>query len=334
MKTALSRICFFVVCCAMTTIASSAVHPSEKTVIRFSYGPIAMNTPLFVACENGYFEKRGITMEMNNFQATQKMGIQLMEAGEGEGAAVSFINLTLSRQQGYHVKLVASWGYGGPGDEQTALVVLKDSPIKTIKELSGKNVGGFLRGTEFAMQQQELFEKNGVVNANHIELPITQTMGALQGKTIVAAQLIEPQLTLMRNEIRILALYDEADGRGYGFPDRLIKEKPEVIRAWIEALQEGVRFVIEHEDCARTILSKWSGVPITAAKQVRLPMWDVKCRIITDGIDRSLVWMEKQKLLKKKMDIGELCDYSFTGKITSQELATEWKRIREQSSKK
>lgn len=228
-----------------------AKSEKDQTVIRFMYGPIAMNLPLFAAVENGYFAKRGIKMEMTNYQNTQKLGAQAMEASEIDGSAASFINMTLSRQQGFHVRMIASWGFGGPGYEQTALVVLKNSPIKTIDQLNGKTVGGFIRSTEFGMQQQQLFAKHNVTKCNQIELPIAQCVGALRSGRVDAAQLIEPHLSMLKKEIRTLALYNEVDARGYAFSEKMCAEKPELLHKWIEALQEGVAFVFHHEDRSR-----------------------------------------------------------------------------------
>ncbi len=320
---------------ALLGASCSRQAPSSKgsDVIRFMYGPIAMNLPLFAAVENGYFEKRGIKMEMTNFQNTQKLGAQAIEASQIDGSAASFINLALSRQQGFHQKMIASWGYSGPGYEQTALVVLKGSPIKSIRELNGKTVGGFLRSTEFGMQQQQLFEKQNVTRCNHIELPMAQCIGALRSGRIDAAQIIEPQLTLLKDEIRILELYDEVDARGYSFADRIISEKPELLQRWVEALREGIQFVLQHEDQSREILAKWSGIPLLAAQEVRLPIWDLKCRILEDGANRSLAWMRQQNLLKREMRLDELCDFSFAGRVDSSLIPKEWVLEKERKGK-
>jgi NitT/TauT family transport system substrate-binding protein len=320
-----------VICLCLSMLINASCKKDAQSdkgydVIRFTYGPLAMLLPLFAAVENGYFEKRGIKMEMINSQTAQKAGIKAMEALEIDGSAASFINLTLSRQQGFHSKLIASWGYSGSGYEQTALVVLKNSPIKTINELNGKIVGGFLKATEFGMQQQQLFAKHNVIQCTHIELPMAQCVGALRSGRIDAAQVIEPQLTILKDEIRILALYDEVDARGYAFPDRTLSEKPELLHKWAEALQEGVLFVCHHEERSREILAKWTNTPLPIAKTVRLPIWDLKCRIIEDGAVSSLSWMEQQNLLKKRMTLEELCDFRFTGRIDSHAIAEAWNK--------
>lgn len=329
----LIMIVFFLGAVLSASCARQAPSSKGPDVIRFMYGPIAMNLPLFVAVENGYFEKHGIKMEMTNFQNTQKLGAQAMEASEIDGSAASFINLTLSRQQGFHQKMIASWGYSGPGYEQTALVVLKGSPIKSIQELSGKTVGGFLRSTEFGMQQQRLFEKHHVTRCNHIELPMAQCIGALRSGRIDAAQVIEPQLTMLKDDIRILELYDEVDARGYAFSDRIISEKPELLLRWVDVLHEGVQFVLHHEDQSREILAKWTGIPLPTAKAVRLPIWDLKCRIFVDGANRSLAWMQQQNLLKREIQLNELCDFRFAGRVDSRVIREEWVRERDLDGK-
>ncbi len=288
--------------------------------IRFTYGPISHLAPLFAAYDNGYFKKRGIKMIMNNYQVNQKGGVKPLEAGELDGSALSFIQVVLAHQQGYHVKMVTSWGYGGPGAEQTGLVVLKDSPIKTVKELEGKKIGGFLKATEFGMQQNQLFEKHGVENCDHIEMSVAHVMGALQSGNIDAAQLIQPVLTIMADKIRVLARYSEVDARGFGFTEKFINENPDVIQKWCEALEEGVRFVKEHEDSARIIMSKWTNVPLEIAKKVPLPIWDDKNRIFIDGAERTLDWLEEQKLVTTRPKMEDLFDFRFTGKTTVAEL--------------
>ena len=126
--------------------------------------------------------------------------------------------------------MVASWGYGVRGSEQTALVVLKDSPIKSIKDLEGKKVGGFLKATEFGMQQQQLFESEGVGDYHYVELGIANAIAALQSGSVDAVTLIQPTITILQDKIRILASYNEVDARGYGFTKAFIEKHPAIIK--------------------------------------------------------------------------------------------------------
>ena len=139
-----------------TTLTLSPAHASEKLTVLLDWFVNPDHAPLIIALEKGYFADSGLDVELIA-PADPNDPPKLVAAGK--------FPLAVSYQPHLHVQVIE----GLPltriatlvATPLNALVVLDDSPIKTLSDLKGKKVGYSIGGFEDALLGTML-SKHGV----------------------------------------------------------------------------------------------------------------------------------------------------------------------------
>jgi NitT/TauT family transport system substrate-binding protein len=113
-----------------------AIAQPAKVRYTLSWLPTGQYAYLTVAQQLGYFKSRGIDLDVSrgygSMAATQAVATGKFEMGGAQTGA----NL-LSMMRGLNLRLLGTQGY----DATLGIIVLKNGPIKTPKDLEGKKVG-------------------------------------------------------------------------------------------------------------------------------------------------------------------------------------------------
>ena len=110
---------------------------------------LSSSAPIFLGVERGTFREFGIEPELVYFQAAQPVAVAIA-AGEIEvgatGLTAGLYNVVTG---GEKVWVVADKGREWPGYPLTALLVQKDGPIRSVRDLKGRKVGLTQLGSTF-----------------------------------------------------------------------------------------------------------------------------------------------------------------------------------------
>lgn len=279
---------------------SSAVA-AELKKIRAAYVPAVTWLPVRVAKDKGFFEKRGLDVSLTLIQ-----NLSLLPGTVGkqfEFAASTGPDLIKAVANGIDVAAVAGEVYETKNNQTTQLVVMKDSPIKSIADLKGKvvatpSIGAIIHVSVLHWLKASHLDPNSV---RAVEVPFPNMADQLRAGRIDAAEMIDPFARQMM----------AADGRTLGDPvlsvgddvlfpfwiaERSWAEKnPEILKAWIEGLEEGRAFIHSNPSEARAILSEYTKLPTAVVEKIPFP--DYRFRLKRADLD---VWV---KVLK---DLGQL----------------------------
>lgn len=221
------------------------------THIRLPMGYIAniQYAPFYVAIEKGYFKDAGIEIEFDYSFETK--GVELVAAGELPFAVVSGEQVLLARAQGLPVTYVAAWY------QQYPVSVIAKSELGVIvpQDLKGKKIGlpGLFGanyiGLRALLNAGKLSENDVTLDAigfNQVEL-----MAAGQQDIIVGYAANEP-LQLRAQGIAVTELrvadYAQLAANGLLASEKVIKENPELVRAFIGAFLKGLKDTIANPD--------------------------------------------------------------------------------------
>jgi NitT/TauT family transport system substrate-binding protein len=220
-----------------------------KIRLPVGYIPNIQFAPLYVAIEKGYFKDAGIEIEFDYSFETD--GVKLVGAGELPFAVASGEQVLLARAQDVPVTYVAAWYQQFP----ISVVSKSEQGIVTPQDLKGKKVGlpglfganyiGFL-ALLFSAGMNESDVQLASVGFNQVEVLATDQQQAVVGYTANEPIQLKAQ-GFEVNELRV-ADYIHLASNGILASEKVIAEDPELVRAFVGAFVNGLKYTIEHPD--------------------------------------------------------------------------------------
>ncbi len=241
----------------MAIVLSACASPQSTndagtlTKIRLPMGyiPNIQYAPFYVAIEKGYFKEAGIEIEFDYKFETD--GVALVGAGELPFAVVSGEQVLLARAKGLPVTYVAAWYQQYP----VSVVAKSEAGILVPQDLKGKKIGlpGLFGanyvGLRALLNAGNLSESDVTLDSigfNQVEL-----MAAGQQDIVVGYTANEPiQLKaqgIAVTEMRV-ADYARLASNGLLASEKVIKENPDLVRAFIRAFLKGLQDTISNPD--------------------------------------------------------------------------------------
>jgi NitT/TauT family transport system substrate-binding protein len=249
------------------SLSPASLRAAEKAketpiTIRLDFIVGGNHAPWFVAQEKGFYAKRGLNVTIQPGTGSADT-IRTIAAG---GADVGFANVStaiVGRSRGAPVVSVAQLGY-------IAVTILwrEETDIKTLKELERKSWA-------ISPGQAQWFLLPALARINNIDfksIKIEETAPPLQPAALLAkkADFITmfrasndevAEMTASKQSIRLKRIHMRDAGLDiYGsalvVKEEDIKRRPEMIRAYVEATMEGLKYARDHQDEALRILLK------------------------------------------------------------------------------
>jgi NitT/TauT family transport system substrate-binding protein len=220
-----------------------------KIVLPMGYIPNIQFAPFYVAIQKGYFRDAGIEIEFDYKFETD--GIKLVGAGELPFALVSGEQVLLARAQGLPVEYVTAWYQQYP----VSVVARSELGILIPQDLKGKKIGlPGLFGANYVGLRALLFKAHmseSDVTLDSIGFNQVDLMAAGQQDVVVGYAANEPIQLRARGipvtEIRV-ADYVELASNGILASEKVIKENPELVRAFVGAFLKGLSDTIKNPD--------------------------------------------------------------------------------------
>jgi NitT/TauT family transport system substrate-binding protein len=162
----------------LLAVTAAAVGAAEPRKVKVGILKLTSSAPVFVGLEKGFFREAGIEPELVWFQAAQPVAVALA-AGDIEvgatGLTAGLFNIVAGGQK---LWVIADKGREWPGHPLTALVVQKDGPVQSVKDLRGKKVGITTLGSTFHYMLGNLVEQAGLALGDVEPAPL-RTLGAM-----------------------------------------------------------------------------------------------------------------------------------------------------------
>lgn len=191
-------------------------HAQEKLTVLLDWFVNPDHAPLIVAQELGLFELAGLDVELIA-PADPSAPPRLVAAGQGDIAISYQPSLHLQIKEGLPVAWIATL----VETPLNALVVLKDGPIKSIKDLKGKkvgfSVGGFedallgtmLQGVGISLDDVELINVNFSLSPSIISGNVDAVIGAFRNFELNQMDIVNSPGVAFYPEEHGVPVYDE-----------------------------------------------------------------------------------------------------------------------------
>lgn len=307
---------------ASASASSSAPASLGEVKVVLDWTPNTNHTGLYVAAAQGFWEKRGLKVDI--VQPPESGADAMVASGAAQFGVGAQEGLTLAREQ--NIPLVSLAAIIQHNTSGFASPVEKN--IKEPKDFEGHTYGGWGSPAEEAvigsMMKQQGADAGKVkfVNAGTADF-FTAVKRDIDFEWIFYAWTgIEAEQRGMKLNMVYLSDFDKK--LDYYTPvletsERMIQDKPDVVRAFVEGAAEGYQYAIDHPDEAADILLK--AVPDLNADLVKASQEWLSPKYQDDapqwGWQKEEVWsgygdfLQQHGVLKQKLDYGAMFTNDF-----------------------
>ena len=211
MPTLIARVSLVIALIAAVPVAADA-----PIALRIATNPIDSGAEVFYADDLGSFAKAGLTVQIqpgsNGAAIAAAVASDAIDIGYADIGALS-----KAHSRGIDFSIIAPAALWDASTPVNALMVAKNSPIHSAKDLEGKTIAVPGLGTSAAFAVNAWLDANGadVSTVKFIELPYGAMPAALEAGRIDAAHVAEPFVSVAREHARVLASADDALGKFY-----------------------------------------------------------------------------------------------------------------------
>lgn len=263
---------FFVFLLLLTFVLSGCAKqpapsvPSDqnpiKVTLMLDWSPNTNHTGLFVAQEKGYFKEQGLEVTISN-PSSQGTVEQLVATGNIDFGISAQEQVTTARINDLPiVSLAAIIQHNTSG-----FASLKSKNIQTAKDFENKTYGGWGLPSETAvlkaLMQKENADFNTIKMVNIGEVDQLASLSKNIDFTWIFYGWTGIQAELRNQELNMVWLKDVNPAFDYYTPviitnEKMIQEKPEIVRKMMQAISAGYEFSIKNPEQAANILIKYA----------------------------------------------------------------------------
>ena len=261
--------------------------------------------PLAVAQENGFFEKEGISVDINKFYSANERDAAF-QSENLDGTILDYTGAAIQRAGGINLKLTSQC------DGSFVLIAGEESGVTTIPDLVDKRLAVSRNTvidfcTDFLLQAANI-SPDYVEKVEINKIPLRLEM--LRNGKIDATMLPDPFATiaLQSGGKRIIDINDmDLRVTGIAFHDEVIAAKVGAIKSFYRAYNQAIELIDSKPSSDfNDLLIAEIGVPSELVGNIKLPEY-TKAQLPQEN-DLQLVeqWLKAKKLVAADFDINSL----------------------------
>lgn len=305
---------------------TAAAAEATSATIKLDFIVGGKHAPWFVALEKGFYAKRGLNPTI---QASTGSADTVRTIGAG-GADFGFADIgttIVAKSRGTPVQIAGQFGY-----VPATVLWREDTPIKKLKDLEGKSYA-------ISPGQAQWYLMPAYCRINKVDykaIRIQETAAPLQPAALVAkkadfivmyrasndevAELAAGRQGIKLNRIFMKDTGLDIYGTGLIVKDEDLKKRPELVRAYVEATLEGLRYARDHQEEALKILLKHKPEldPVLTTLQLKNALTEVFLPL--ESVNIAMGYMKPDIMDKTVRVVNEYFDVG--RKVTAREVFT------------
>lgn len=264
-----TRARFLLATAASLAVASPRIVSAQTLPkVRVAAIPIDVSGTVYYGLDLGLFKKAGLDVELMSMGSGAAIAPAVASGAMDIGSS-NFISLAQGHERGIPFVMIAPSGEYSSKSPTTQLLVLKVSPIKTAKDLSGKIVGVASLNNIAQISVCAWVDKNGgdYKSVKFIEVPYPQMAAALSAGRVDALEIAEPFMSAaLAGDARVLAADGDAIGShwvegGYFCKIDYAKANPDILKKFDGVIGDAGRWANANPAAATAILEKFTKAP-------------------------------------------------------------------------
>lgn len=311
MKRAISSCGLLIVALVMVFLLIGCQEEVKEDSLKVGILPNEEILPLYVAKEEGLFEKHGVNIEIVNFQSAAERDAAL-QAGAVDGVEGDLLAVALIRQGGIPVKAVSLVMGATVEEGRFAMMAAPGSEID-VEEIKGKKLA-LSKNTIIEYVADQMLMAKGidpqeVEKVNIAKMPL-RVENLLQGQ-VDAAVLPDPLASFAELKgARVLVddtkLSKNISQSVYFFSDRAIKNKKTAIQNFIKAYSDGAKVVTENPEKYRDLFKEKIQIPVELQETYPVPSFSPLQLPSREDTQRVIDWLKSNKLLTEPYTYEDL----------------------------
>ncbi len=287
--------------------------PAQPEKVKIGLIPIADVAPVFVGIEQGFFKEQGLELEPQ-FAAGGAAITPAVISGDFDIGFSNTISLLIASSKGLPVQIVSQGVLGGPDLSKpwADLLVPKDGPVKTPKDLEGKTIAVNTLNNICGVTINATLEEKGVdvSTLKYTEVPFPEMVAALEKGRVAGACVVEPFVSqgkaagMKGIDPFYAATAPNLTVATYFASKQLIESKPELIDRFKTAMEQSLEYAQQHPDEVRAALPEYTKIPAETAQKINLPSWEADLH--EDTIQKLSQLSEKYGYIDKQPDLDQL----------------------------
>ncbi len=288
---------------------------AELQTVKFGFVPVAINGPVYVAAEKGYFAEEGLNVEFLPIEGGSDAVVQVASGNfdvAGGGISASMLNAVA---RGIEFEIAASLHTERPPLASPFVVSKKryeSGELTKMSDLKGKKVATNNRGTATEWWLSEALRQGGVdiTEVEVLGLPFPQVAPALESGALDGAILTEPFATAAEDKDLVIRLSEDFVN-GFKptyvyFNKGWVTANPDLATRFIKAYLRGARDLqgeAYFDDANVAAISKYTKVAPDVIKRARRPHFDPNGTVSLEDIQALQQFYRKQGLLNYEQDL-------------------------------
>jgi sulfonate transport system substrate-binding protein len=283
--------------------------------------------PILLAKQKGWFEeeyaKVGVQVNWIEFQSGPSY-FEAIASNRLDLGRVGDLPVVSGQAADVPFKEISAGSFGSKGQ---AILVKKDSPLKTLQDLKGKKVA-FAKASSAQTVVYKALEKGGLKPADVqiISLQPDEAQAAFESGSIDAWGIWEPFMSsqIVKNGARVLASGETIGLKSAGFQiarTKFVEEHPDLVTIYLKVEEKTQQWQKQHLEEAIDVYAQLKKVDREIIRQViqnteplNLPISDEMIKVQQEVADSML----EQGAIKKKIDVSKVVDNQFIKKALGQ----------------
>jgi len=251
-----------------STLLSAALPrlAGASTPIRVGCGPDEDFAEGYYATDMGFFQQAGLDPAITQMNSGAALSAATV-SGSLDVATTNMGSIITAHARNIPLQIVGPEAIYSNRELSAALVVDKNSSIRSAADLTGKTVAVSTLNTLFHTSVRNWIDRNGgnSYEVQYVEMPLSAHVPALQAGRIDASALVEPWLSQGKAEVRVLGdPYASVASRFYiscwVASTGWIAQNPATIRTFVDVMKTTAKWANANPKLIAPILSKYLGV--------------------------------------------------------------------------
>jgi NitT/TauT family transport system substrate-binding protein len=304
------RILAFAVIAAVTLI-SDASRADDLALIKLGVVKFGSVADIWVADKNGIFKKHGLDLQVIEVPATQT--IQVLQSKSVDIALQIPGSAFQAKEQGFAITLVGENETAGstpPGSN--AVIVPINSPVKTLKDLTGKRLAsGSPYGQSLSAIKEAFQRAGGSFDAvQFVTAPVTTHPNLIRSGQVDAVSSLDPYTTqIVKSGIgRVVSYFmidtipDQPVGSWWSLRSWAV-DHPRGVKAFQDAIKEAQDYMNADPARAKKIIADYTGLDPAVVGDMAAIRWKTA---INPSVWQAVAdMMHRQGQLQQQHDVSE-----------------------------
>jgi NitT/TauT family transport system substrate-binding protein len=275
--------------------------------------PIADVAPLYLGMDQGFFEEENLTIEPQFAEGGAAI-VPSVVSGDFQIGFSNTTSLIIAATQNVPVQIISQGVLGGATTDEAwdAVLVGKDSPIRSPRDLEGKTIAVNTLQNVGPLTINTALDEEGVdySTIDYVEVPFPEMNAALEAGDVDAVWVVEPFVTQGKaaGSRAILFPYEQTTANltvaTYFASRQYIEQNGDVVDRFVRAMNRSLEYAQENPDAARDIVLEYTEIPPEAAEAMTLPQWESDINLPT--IETTAQLAEQYGFIEEQPDLSEL----------------------------